>query len=86
MVLTTSGSSMRRPIRRLILKIVLVELRIIWRLAKSPTNFLTGSTIEGIVLRPSEERITLAVPPSITATQELVVPKSIPMILFDIFF
>src|SRR3989344_4423017 len=65
---------------------VFLELRIIWRLATSPTKFLTGSTIDGVVLRPvSAAGITLGVPPSITATQELVVPKSIP-IIFDICF
>src|SRR5215475_12320759 len=37
--------------------------------------------MEGVVLRPSEFSITLEVLPSITATQELVVPRSIPMTL-----
>src|SRR5680860_63010 len=37
--------------------------------------------IDGVVRSPSEFSITLTLPPSITATQELVVPKSIPIIL-----
>jgi len=37
------------------------------------------ATTEGVVLDPSEFSITLACLPSITATQELVVPKSIPI-------
>src|SRR3990167_730799 len=61
---------------------VFVGFKIIWRLATSPTRFLTGSTIEGVTFRPvSAAEITLGVPPSMTATQELVVPKSIPIIL-----
>jgi hypothetical protein len=42
------------------------------------------ATIEGVVLRPSLFAITTASLPSITATQELVVPKSIPIILLII--
>jgi hypothetical protein len=36
-------------------------------------------TIEGVVLPPSALAITTGSPPSITATHEFVVPKSIPM-------
>ena len=43
------------------------------------------ATTEGVVLAPSEFSITFAWLPSITATQELVVPKSIPITL-DITF
>jgi hypothetical protein len=39
------------------------------------------ATMEGVVLLPSALGITTASLPSITATQELVVPKSIPIIL-----
>src|SRR3990172_11676578 len=66
---------------------VLVGLRIIWRLATSPTRFFTGSTTDGVTFRPvSAAGITFGEPPSITATQLLVVPRSIPIILFDILF
>src|SRR5690606_15968612 len=36
---------------------------------------------EGVVRAPSEFSMTLDLPPSMTATQELVVPRSMPMIL-----
>jgi dihydrodipicolinate reductase len=38
-----------------------------------------NATTDGVVLDPSEFSITLACLPSITATQELVVPRSIPI-------
>jgi hypothetical protein len=41
--------------------------------------------MEGVVLLPSALAITTGSPPSMTATQELVVPRSIP-IIFPIFF
>src|SRR6476646_4600368 len=37
--------------------------------------------MEGVVRAPSEYSITLGLPPSMIATQELVVPRSMPMIL-----
>ena len=55
-----------------------------WRLATWPTirsPSLEKATIEGVVRLPSALGMTTASPPSITDTQELVVPKSIPMIL-----
>ena len=51
-------------------------------MAGSPTNLsssLVNATIDGVVLFPSAFSITLAYPPSIIATQEFVVPKSIPI-------
>jgi hypothetical protein len=42
---------------------------------------LEKATTEGVVRAPSELGMTTGSPPSITATHELVVPKSIPMIL-----
>src|SRR5207253_11250655 len=54
------------------------------RLATWPTRrlpSLANATTEGVVRPPSEFVITIGSPPSITATTELVVPKSIPMIL-----
>ena len=53
-----------------------------WRLAAWPTSRSPHSvkaTIDGVVRAPSLFSITLASLPSITATQELVVPRSIPM-------
>src|ERR1700756_2116503 len=53
-----------------------------WRLAGWPTSRSPSSvnaTIEGVVRPPSEFSITLGVLPSITATQELVVPRSMPI-------
>src|ERR1700756_4968569 len=55
-----------------------------WRFAGWPTRRSPSSvkaTIEGVVLRPSEFSMTFGVLPSITATQELVVPRSMPMTL-----
>jgi len=37
--------------------------------------------MEGVVRSPSEFSMTRALPPSMIATHELVVPRSIPMIL-----
>jgi len=51
--------------------------------AGCPTNLspdLVKATTEGVVLPPSEFGITTGSLPSITETQELVVPKSIPII------
>ncbi len=78
------GSSKRRPIRRLIANSVLVGLVTAWRLAAWPTSRSPESakaTIDGVVRAPSEFSITLALLPSMMATQELVVPRSIPMTL-----
>src|SRR6185295_11064062 len=55
-----------------------------WRLATWPTSRLPSlakATTEGVVRAPSELVITTGSPPSMTATTELVVPKSIPIIL-----
>src|SRR3990167_3811791 len=80
-VFFASGSSYLLPIKRLTEEIVFLGFRIIWRFATSPTRFLTGSTTEGVMFLPvSEAGITLGVPPSITATTELVVPRSMPII------
>src|SRR5512137_2980477 len=55
-----------------------------WRLAICPTSRLPPSanaTMEGVVRDPSLLGITTASPCSITATQLLVVPRSMPMTL-----
>ena len=60
-----------------------------WRFATWPTMrspVLEKATTDGVVLAPSAFAMTTASPPSMTATQLLVVPKSIPMILLMIFF
>ena len=56
---------------------------IAWRLAGSPTlrsPFFRKATTDGVVRRPSSLAMTTGSLPSITDTQLLVVPKSIPMI------
>src|SRR5438552_2976492 len=47
--------------------------------SRSPV--LVNATTDGVVLPPSSLAMTLGSPPSITATQELLVPRSIPIIL-----
>ena len=82
------GSSNDRPISRLIAKIVRSGLVTACRLAGWPTRRSPSSvnaTIDGVVRAPSEFSITLGVEPSMTATHELVVPRSMP-ITFAIFF
>src|ERR1700691_498853 len=64
-------------------KIVFSGLVIAWRFATWPTSrspLLVKATTDGVVRPPSSLGITLGSPPSITATTELVVPKSIPII------
>jgi hypothetical protein len=63
---------------------VLLGLVIDWRLAICPTSRSFESvkaTTEGVVRAPSELAITTGSPPSMIATQLLVVPKSIPITL-----
>src|SRR5581483_3310719 len=74
----------RRPMRRLIANRVFSGLVTAWRFADWPTNRSPDSvkaTIEGVVRAPSEFSITFTSLPSMTATQELVVPRSMPMTL-----
>ena len=71
------------PISLLIEAIVRSGLVIAWRFATCPTILspvLENATTDGVVLAPSALAITTASPPSITATQEFVVPKSMPII------
>src|SRR6185436_5529256 len=55
-----------------------------WRLASWPTSrspvFVNATTL-GTVRPPSADAMTVGSPPSMTATTEFVVPRSIPMIL-----
>ena len=72
------------PILRLMEITVPSGLVMAWRFATWPTMrspVLENATTEGVVLPPSALGMTMASPPSITETQELVVPRSIPMIL-----
>src|ERR1041384_2550201 len=68
---------------RLIEKIVFSGFVIAWRFATCPTSrspLLVNATTDGVVRAPSWFAITVGWPASITATTELVVPKSIPII------
>src|SRR6059058_5937460 len=55
-----------------------------WRLATCPTSrspVLVIATTDGVVRAPSWLGMTTGSPPCITATTQLVVPRSIPIIL-----
>ena len=70
--------------KRLIEKTVFCGLVTAWRFAAWPTNrspLFVNATIDGVVRAPSLFSKTTGSPPSITAMQELVVPKSIPKTL-----
>ena len=70
--------------KRLMEKIVFWGLVTAWRLATVPTRRSpdwVNATTEGVVRPPSAFSITVGSPPSRTAMHELVVPRSIPMVL-----
>src|SRR5271155_466567 len=70
--------------KRLIEYTVFSGFVIDWRFATWPTRrspVLVIATTEGVVRAPSWLGITTGSPPCITATTELVVPRSIPIIL-----
>ena len=71
----------RRPISRLIANKVFSGLVTACRLAGCPTRRSPSAKaiIDGVVRAPSAFSITRGSDPSITATQEFVVPKSIPI-------
>src|SRR4030088_1745600 len=78
----TTSSSNLRPMRRLMANRVFWGLVTAWRLAGWPTSTspsLVKATIEGVVRSPSLFSITRGLPPSMMATHELVVPRSIPI-------
>src|SRR5687767_15932046 len=70
--------------KRLIEKTVFSGLVTAWRLATWPTSrspVLVNATTDGVSRPPSGLVITTGSPPSITATTEFVVPRSMPIIL-----
>ena len=71
-----------RPIKRLTADTVHSALVTAWRFAIWPTRGSpspNSATTEGVVREPSLLGMTKGSSPSSTATQELVVPRSIPM-------
>ena len=73
-----------RPMRRFTAKTVFLGLVRAWRLAIWPTRrspLAVKPTMDGVVRAPSWLGMTCGAPPSITATQELVVPRSMPITL-----
>src|SRR5690625_2199230 len=83
MSLWTSAHLTFRLLMRLTAKKVLSGLVAAWRLAEAPTRTSPSfvyATIDGVVRSPSLFSMTLALPPSMIATHELVVPRSMPMI------
>src|SRR5215475_912060 len=84
MSLLTIGSLNRRPISRLIAKKVFSGLVTDWRFAAWPTRRSPDSvnaTLDGVVRALSLFSMSLALLPAITATQEFVVPRSMPITL-----
>src|SRR6185312_15729951 len=80
----TTSSSNLRPMSRLTANSVFCGLVTAWRLADWPTSTsssLVKATIEGVVRSPSLFSITRGLPPSMIATHELVVPRSMPITL-----
>ncbi len=80
----TTSSLNLRPISRLTANSVFAGLVTAWRLADWPTSAspsLVKATMDGVVRSPSLFSITLGLPPSMTATQEFVVPRSMPITL-----
>ena len=70
--------------KRLIEKMVFSAFVTACRLATCPTSrspVLVNATVDGVSRLPSGLVMTVGSPPSMTATTELVVPKSMPMIL-----
>src|SRR5436305_1008248 len=77
-------SASLRPMKRLIEKTVFCGLVTACRLATVPTRRspdCVNATTDGVVRPPSAFSITVGSPPSSTAIQLLVVPRSIPIVL-----
>src|SRR5882724_3023472 len=70
--------------KRLMEKIVFCGFVTCWRLAGAPTSrwpSFAKATTDGVVRPPSRFGITVGSPPSSTAIHELVVPRSMPIVL-----
>ena len=82
------GSLIERPIKRFTANNVFSGLVTAWRFAAWPTKRSSSlnATSDGVVRAPSAFSTTFGCEPSMMATQEFVVPKSIPMTLAIIFF
>src|SRR5215204_3699132 len=83
-IFSTSGALNLRPISRLTAYSVLAELVTAWRFAIWPTSLSSLSvkpTTDGVVRPPSLFEMICTVPFSRTETQQLVVPRSIPITL-----
>ena len=82
-VISSVTSSNLRPMKRLIEKIVFCGFVTCWRRAGAPTSrwpSFANATTDGVVRPPSAFGITVGSPPSSTAMQLFVVPRSIPMV------
>ena len=80
----TTSSVIRRPMRRFTANRVLSGLVTAWRFADCPTSTsesAPNATMDGVVRSPSLFSMTRGLLPSMTATQEFVVPRSMPMVL-----
>src|SRR5664279_3640946 len=78
----TCGEFHLRPIKRLAAYTVFSALVMAWRLAMWPTSRFPASvtaTTLGVVLYPPRFGMTTGVSPSKIATQEFVVPRSMPI-------
>ncbi len=83
-VISSETSSHLRPTKRLIEKIVFSGLVTCCRRAGAPTRrcpSFVNATTDGVVRPPSAFGITVGSPPSRTAMQLFVVPRSMPMVL-----
>src|SRR5215211_3087648 len=77
-------SASLRPMKRLTENTVFSGLVTAWRLATVPTRrspLPVKATTEGVVRAPSAFSTTVGSPPSSTAMHELVVPRSMPIVL-----
>ena len=82
-VISSETSSDLRPMKRLIEKIVFSGFVTCWRRAGAPTSrwpSFVNATTDGVVRPPSAFGITVGSPPSSTAMQLFVVPRSIPIV------
>src|ERR1700704_5949147 len=80
----TTASSNLRPMRRFTANRVFCGFVTAWRLADCPTSTslsLVNATMDGVVRSPSLFSMTRGLPLSMIATQELVVPRSMPITL-----